>query len=77
MNPLDARELGLNEGDSITLEGTAQGDAAITMAIALSDSLPRGMLFCPYFDQSSLALVSLPSDGSGADAFQVRTKKES
>ncbi len=77
MNPLDARELDLNEGDSITLATTAQSDAAITMALALSNSLPRGVLFCPYFDQGSLVLVSLSSDGSKADTCQVRIKKES
>jgi formate dehydrogenase alpha subunit len=81
MNPFDARELGLKEGDSVTLfnptRGGTQDGAAIPMVLSLSESLPRGMLFCPYFDHSSSALVSFSSDGSRVDTCQVRIKKES
>jgi predicted molibdopterin-dependent oxidoreductase YjgC len=74
MNPYDAYELGLKEGDSVTLYNNK---AAVPMALVLSESLPRGMLFCPYFDQSSSALVSFSSDGTGVDACQVQIRKES
>ena len=74
MNPVDARELGLKEGDAVKL---FNDKAEVPRTLTLSQSLPRGMLFCPYFDQSLSALFSLSPDGTGVNTCRVRIEKES
>jgi formate dehydrogenase alpha subunit len=74
MNPLDARERGLKEGDSIKLFNSK---ADVPMTLKLSESVPRGILFCPYFDQSTSPLVSFSPDGTGVSTCRVRIEKES
>jgi formate dehydrogenase alpha subunit len=74
MNPLDARELGLVEGNAVKLSRDA---AAVVATVTFSDALPQGMLFCPYFDQKFSALFSLFPERTGLNTCQVRIEKES
>lgn len=73
MNPIDAEERGLRDGDAVKL-GNDQAEAPMTLAV--SDVLPQGMLFCPYFDQASSRLFSLSPDGAGVNSCRVRIEKE-
>jgi formate dehydrogenase (NADP+) alpha subunit len=74
MNPVDARELGLKEGDSLKL---LNDKAEVPRTLKLSQSLPRGMLFGSYFDQSLSALFSLSPDSTGITTCRARIEKES
>lgn len=74
MNPVDARELGLNEGDAVKLSSET---AEVAAALTFSEALPRGMLFCPYFDQNFSALFSLFPEHTGVNTCRVRIEKES
>jgi formate dehydrogenase (NADP+) alpha subunit len=74
MNPVDARELGLKEGDSLKL---LNDKAEVPRTLKLSQSLPRGMIFGSYFDQSLSALFSLSPDSTGITTCRARIEKES
>ncbi len=74
MNPSDARKLGLKEGDSVKV---FNDKAQALMTVKLSESLSRGILFCPWSDWSSSALVSLAADGAGINPCRVQLRKES
>lgn len=74
ISALDARDLNLKPGDSVTL---FNNNAEISILLEVSDSLPKGMLFCPYFDQSLSELFSLTPGGTGVNTCRVRIKKES
>lgn len=73
MNPVDAQELGLMEGDSVRVFNS---NAQVPMTLRLSGSLPRRMVFAPYFDAASTALVSLAPDGAGMSICPVQIAKE-
>jgi formate dehydrogenase (NADP+) alpha subunit len=74
INPVDAQELGLKEGDTIKL---SSDKAEVLAAIKASEALPRGILFCPHFDQSLSALFSLFPERTGVNTCRVRIGKES
>ncbi len=74
MNSADARELGLNEGDAVKLSSDA---AEVVTTLTFSEALPKGMLFCPYFDQNFAALFSLFPERTGVNTCRVRIEKES
>ncbi|MFZ2447903.1 MAG: molybdopterin-dependent oxidoreductase [Syntrophobacteraceae bacterium] len=73
MNPSDARGLDLREGDSVRLFSDS---AEVLMTVALSDSLPAGMLFCPYFDRIPASLTALSPGPGGMNTCRVTLKKE-
>jgi len=71
MNPSDALELGLKEGDLLRVFNE-RGD--VSMTLKLSESISKGMVFCPSFDQSSSRLFSL--DTKGINTTRVNIQKE-
>jgi predicted molibdopterin-dependent oxidoreductase YjgC len=73
INPLDANDLGLQDGDSASILNSL-GDCS--MSLKLSESVPRGIVFCPSFDQSSAALVPLSLDPASPNTSRVRIEKE-
>lgn len=74
MNPSDGRKLGLEEGDSVKV---FNDKAQTLMTVKLSESLSRGILFCPWSDRSSSALISIATGGAEINACRVQIRKES
>lgn len=73
MNPHDAQELRLVNGDSVRVFNNR---AEVSMIIKVNGSLPRGVVFSAYFDQGVSALFSLAPDGSGMNLCSVQIEKE-
>jgi formate dehydrogenase alpha subunit len=73
MNPVDAREFDLKEGDPIKIHNSM---AEVTMTLKTSESLPRGMIFSPYSDRSLSPLLSFAFDHTEQDVCRVYVKKE-
>jgi predicted molibdopterin-dependent oxidoreductase YjgC len=68
MNRLDALDHGLREGDSIKLFNDS---GTVSMAIGLDESLQRGMLFCPYAENSVSALFASAHGAPGLNTCRV------
>lgn len=73
MNPLDASEIGLKEGDSIIVHDS---EIEVPAIVETSQSLPRGVIFSPYSDGSLSSLVSFAIDHTDQNAHRVYVKKE-
>lgn len=73
MNPHDAEALNLQDGDSVRVFNTS---AEVTSLLEINESLPKGMLSCPYFDRGPSGLFSLFSDRDGVNVCRVRVVKE-
>ncbi len=73
MNPLDAHDLGLQEGDSARVLNSL---ADCSIALKLSKSVPKGIVFCPSFDRSSAKLIPLSLDPASSNTCWVRIEKE-
>lgn len=74
MNPIDALEMDLKEGDSIRI---CNSKSEVPMKLKVSESLPRGMIFSPCFDQSLSPLVPYASaELSEQGVCRVHVKKE-
>lgn len=73
MNPEDAHKQGFRAGDTATL---VNGKASARMTVRLNESLPKGILYCPYVDQTASALFSLSPDCTGLNSCRVRVEKE-
>jgi predicted molibdopterin-dependent oxidoreductase YjgC len=73
MNPKDARDLSLQEGDSIRIFSRG---ADVSMTLKLSGSVPEKMVFCPAYDRSTAALIPLSPDRASSSSCWVRIEKE-
>ncbi len=73
MNPEDAQELNVAEGDSIRVSNAR---AEVSAIIALNGSLPRRMLFSTLFDEKASALFSIIHDRSGMNLCSVQIERE-
>ena len=73
MNPYDARDLGLKEGERVRV---FNNQAEVSMVLKLTESVPKGLVFCPSFDRSSSALIPLSLDPSSINICRVRIDKE-
>ncbi len=74
MNPSDALRLGVDEGEKVKI---SNGGSDVVTAVSLSDSLPKGILFCHYHDLAFSALFSLDPKSGGSASCTVRVEKES
>lgn len=74
INPSDALKLGLSEGETVKISNSR---AEVRSTVSLSESLPVGMLFCPYHNRTLSALFSLVPDPGGAASCPIRVEKES
>jgi nitrate reductase NapA len=53
LNPVDARALGVKDGDSVKLV-TRRGDLTLRASIDHRGRPPKGSVFVPFFDESLL-----------------------
>ncbi len=74
MNHSDAVRLGIGEGEKVKI---SSGGSEVIASVCFSDSLPEGILFCPYHDLAFSALFSLDPNSGGIATCPVRLEKES
>lgn len=74
MHPADAVELGVSQGDEVTLRN---GDAALVIRVEVTNAVPRGAVFVPwYYDGGAVAaLLAGPAARTGLGSVTVSVRE--